>query len=102
MRRDALTVIFDNNSILYGNLVTYGGNGLKKLWDLVFSDSSTLLGKGLVAVGLQSAAIIWINNKPEGLGNITGRYPCCVIVCLEGCASVCLFALGGGRPQLSF
>lgn len=73
VRRDALTVIFDNNRILYGNLVTYGGNGLRRLWDLVFADGSTLLGKGLVALGLQSAAIIWLNNKPKELGNIIGK-----------------------------
>lgn len=74
VRRDALTVIFDNNRILYGNLVTYGGNGLRRLWDLVFAESSTLLGRGLVALGLQNAAIIWINNKPKKLGNIIGMY----------------------------
>lgn len=73
VRRDALTVIFDNNRILYGNLVTYGGNGLRRLWELVFSEGSTLLGKGLVALGLQNAAIIWLNNKPKQLGNIIGR-----------------------------
>ena len=73
MRRDALTVIFNNNRILYGNLVTYGGNGLRKLWELVFAEGSTLLGKGLVALGLQNAAIVWINRKPKGLGNITGE-----------------------------
>ena len=74
VRRDALTVIFDNNQILYGNLVTYGGNGLRQLWDLVFSEESTLLGKGLVGFGLQNAAIIWTRRKPAGLGNVTGQY----------------------------
>ena len=73
VRRDALTVIFDDNKILYGNLVTYGGNGLRQLWKLVFSKGSTLLGKGLMALGLQNAAIIWTNRKPAELGNVTGN-----------------------------
>ena len=73
VRRDALTVIFDDNKILYGNLVTYGGNGLRQLWKLVFSEGSTLLGKGLMALGLQNAAIVWTNRKPAELGNVTGN-----------------------------
>lgn len=73
VRRDALTVIFDNNRILYGNLVTYGGNGLRKLWELVFTGGSVLLGKGLMALGLHGSLIVWINSKPKGLGNITGQ-----------------------------
>ena len=79
VRRDALTVIFDNNKILYGNLVTYGGNGLQKLWGLVFTEGSTLLGKGLVALGFQSAVIVWINGKPKGLNSITGQKFCSTV-----------------------
>ena len=75
VRRDALTVIF-KEKILYGNLITYGGNGLRQLWDLVFSKGSPLLAsRGLVALGLQSAAIVWIRRKPPGLGNVTGEQP---------------------------
>ena len=97
VRRDALTVIFDNNRILYGNLVTYGGSGLKHLWQLVFAERSTLLGKGLVALGLQNAAIVWMNNKPKDLGDITGVYVCvcmyvCVYVCMYVCVCMCMHA----------
>ena len=73
VRRDALTVMF-RERILYGNLITYGGNGLRQLWDLVFSPGSPLLAnKGLVALGLQSAAIVWTQRRPAGLGNVTGE-----------------------------
>ncbi len=72
MRRDALTVIFDHTKILYGNLVTYGGRGLRQLWDLIFAENSTLINKGLLGLGLQSSVIVWMNRKPKGLRNITG------------------------------
>lgn len=74
MRRDALTVIFDHTKILYGNLVTYGGKGLRQLWDLIFSEDSTLVGKGLLGVGLHNSVIVWLNRKPKGLRNITGQF----------------------------
>ena len=50
--------------------MTYGGNGLRQLWDLVFAENSALVGKGLVALGLQNAVIVWINSKPKALGGI--------------------------------
>lgn len=72
VRRDALTVIFDHTKILYGNLVTYGGSGLRQLWDLIFAKDSTLVGKGLLGLGLHNSVIVWLNRKPKGLRNITG------------------------------
>ena len=71
VRRDALTIMF-GEKILYGNLVTYGGNGLRQLWDLVFTEDSPLHKKGLIALGMQNAAIVWTRRKPSGLGNVTG------------------------------
>ena len=75
VRRDALAVLFDTGQLLYGNIITYRGNGLGELWKLVFADGSNLLGKGLVAFGLQNLAIIWVKGKPRGLGNIVGKSP---------------------------
>ncbi len=72
VRRDALTVAFDSGRILYSNIITYGGSGLRQLWGLVFADGSTLLGKGLVAFGLQNSAIVWIRGRPDGLGDVSG------------------------------
>lgn len=72
VRRDALTVMFSSGRILYSNIITYGGNGLRQLWELVFTDESSLLGKGLVGFGLQNSAIVWIRGRPEGLGDVTG------------------------------
>ena len=91
VRRDALTVHF-GDKILYGNLLTYGGNGLKQLWLLVFGVASPLRGKGLVALGLQNSAIVWIRRKPAGLGNVTGCVSVCLSVCLLMCymVSVCV------------
>lgn len=74
VRRDALTVAFDSGRILYSNIITYGGSGLRQLWGLVFADGSTLLGKGLVAFGLQNSAIVWIRGRPDGLGAIQSPF----------------------------
>ena len=72
VRRDALTVIY-GEQILYGNLVTYGRSGLRQLWDLALAEGSPLRGKGLVALGLSNAVIVWPRKKPSGLGNVTGK-----------------------------
>ena len=89
VRRDALTVHFDEK-ILYGNLITYGGNGLRHLWDLVFADNSPLHGKGLVALGLQNAAIVWTKRKPGGLGNVTGSASLYIIVFVYTPSYICI------------
>ena len=72
--RDALTVVFDHTKILYGNLVTYDGDGLRQLWELVFTKDSMLVGKGLLGLGLQSSVFVWLNGKPKGITNITGWF----------------------------
>ena len=82
MRRDSLTILFDTR-ILYGNVLTYGGNGLRQLWQLIFAEGSLLCRKGLVAFGLQDAAIVWIGRKPNGLGSVTGMLVVCVCVCVH-------------------
>ena len=72
VRRDALTVIYGEH-LLYGNLVTYGRSGLRQLWNLVFARDSPLQGKGLLALGLLNAAIVWPRKKPNRLGCVTGK-----------------------------
>ncbi len=71
VRRDALSVVFSSGRILYSNIITYGGNGLRQLWELVFANGSSLLGKGLVGFGLQNSAIVWIRGRPDDLGDVT-------------------------------
>ena len=72
VRRDALTVIYGEH-LLYGNLVTYGRSGLRQLWNLVFARDSPLQGKGLLALGLLNAVIVWPRKKPNHLGCVTGK-----------------------------
>ena len=72
VRRDALTVIYGEH-ILYGNLVTYGRSGLRQLWNLVFGKGSPLHRKGLLALGLLNAVIVWPRRKPSHLGCVTGK-----------------------------
>ena len=82
VRRDALTVVYSSGKLLYSNIITYGGSGLRQLWRLVFADGSTLLGKGLVAFGLQNSAIVWIRGRPDELGNVVGEahwHVCCLL-----------------------
>jgi hypothetical protein len=74
VRRDALTILFGNR-IMYGNIITYGGNGLHQIWKLITPEGSVLQSKGLVAIGLQNSLMIWINGKPQGLGEITNVNP---------------------------
>ena len=73
VRRDALTVVYSSGRLLYSNIITYGGSGLRQLWSLVFADGSTSLGKGLVAFGLQNSAIVWIRGRPDDLGDVVGE-----------------------------
>jgi len=73
VRRDALSVVYSSGKILYSNIITYGGNGLKQLWSIVFGDGSTSLGKGLAGFGLQNAAVFWLKGRPQALGNVTGK-----------------------------
>lgn len=85
VRRDALTVLF-GEKILYGNLLTYGGNGLSLLWQLAVTEGSLLRKKGVVALGVQNAAIVWVERKPPQLGNVTGTFTT-YIYCAH-CASI--------------